>query len=162
LTKSDSALNTIIRRLKCSNASKLFSKKPSDQKLSRSDSSKFPFLSRNLERSVNNWPSFEHKCREYAVQKEKTKEEESNKVEEESNHVEPIGLPPLFSLSIFCLVEFPPDDADDHQNNENVPGGETKVLVVRIFSGIYLYKSGFLYKLILFEFNFHLSSEWKI
>lgn len=97
LAKSDSALNTIVRRLKCANASKLFNREPSDSNPKRSNSApKFPFLTRNLEVSFNAWSSFEQKCRDYASQKRKAKEEESNNVEEEPDHAEPIGKPSCF------------------------------------------------------------------
>jgi hypothetical protein len=84
-SRHNGALNTIIRRLKCSRGSQIFNKEaPISKKLVRSNSApSFPFLSRTLEQGFNSWPSFEQRCREYAEKREQTKSAE---------HDQPIGM----------------------------------------------------------------------
>lgn len=84
LTQSDGGLNLIIRRLKCKNASELFSRSLDSTESNYSTRPKYPYLMRNLEQSVNSWPSFEKKCQEYTKQRSK----EETPAEE---HVEPIS-----------------------------------------------------------------------
>lgn len=84
----DGALNTIIRRLKCANASKLFDKPTKTVHKNKSNlfAFKYPFLTRNLEQAFNTFSIYELKCTEYAKLKEQ------NKQSEETDHAEPISL----------------------------------------------------------------------
>lgn len=100
LTRSESALNSIIRRLKCTNASQLFnnSSNTNKKKLTRSNSipSRFPFLSRNIEQAVNSWPLYEQKRNEYSRSKQQNKPVDI----EEPDQPEPISM----FYSIFMLI----------------------------------------------------------